>query len=823
MEGRSFLITFVPMGKNWIKLVLLLCLAFIFGCQEMPEKTGTLLDFVPKDASLVLKISNWETLQNDIKNNSLLSKFSDNGLPLLFPKDAPILKNLHPSSESLLCLNRVNDSLSAYTFISKNVPNLFLSDSLKDKTIETLSIENQSFQRITIDKKIAYSAILDSVFIASSSQEILMGILKGETQRDSTFKKVYELPSAGEFTALIYQNKVNISDSVDIAMNSWSAVDISVTPDSFTASGIALTASQDSITDLLNVFKEQVPQQNDIASLIPISAKGGISFTFDDSEKLQARFREFRGEKEQARTTGIFDSSSEVGSIELNNGTAVFVKSIDAATTTDALAQFVTTHNSYRGIEIKSFSEPALFQKTFSPLLPSHKANFVFQLESFFVFVSNEDTAEELISSFQNNAVLKNTQYFEKTANDLSAASSVLILKMQGDFFREIAGFFNSVLSRKTTKLSFVEYPVMAFQFSYDRNFAHVTVSCREGNSQTTNTAGAVAEKSGIQLENALLGSPQIIGTNGKVVVQDIGNKLYYISENGKIVWTRDLGSPIIGQIEEVEVGGKSQMAFATKNAVYLLDRNGKDAKSFPLKFRDDITLPLSVFDYDQNHNYRFVVVQDKNVFLYNQQGNTVKGFAFGKAKSKIVQSPAHVRMGRKDYILIAEENGTLNILSRVGKPRVSVSTKFNFSEIPLTSEDDTFVVITKENTKERISEAGKVSSQKLNVGNYWFTLNGSTKVTMDDNLMRINGKLAELPIGLYTNPQIFEINQKIYVTITETTEKKVYVLDKNGNIINGFPVYGSADASIGKNGSAKGVILAVKSDPKELLLYTVE
>ena len=46
----------------------------------------------------------------------------------------------------------------------------------------------------------------------------------------------------------------------------------------------------------------------------------------------------------------------------------------------------------------------------------------------------------------------------------------------------------------------------------------------------------------------------------------------------------------------------------------------------------------------------------------------------------------------------------------------------FNFSEIPVAEEDNTFVVITRENTKERISQDGKVSSQKLDVGsNYWF------------------------------------------------------------------------------------------------------
>src|SRR5690606_16302335 len=213
------------------------------------------------------------------------------------------------------------------------------------------------------------------------------------------------------------------------------------------------------------------------------------------------------------------------------------------------------------------------------------------------------------------------------------------------------------------------------------------------------------------------------------------------------------------------------------------------NVKGFPIKFKDAVTQPLSVFDYDNNHNYRFVIVQGKDVLMYDKTGKTVKGFGFDKAKSDIAQSPKHIRMGNKDYIIIAEESGNLNILSRVGKSRVSVSKKFNFSEIPIAEEDNTFVVITKENTKERISQDGKISSQKLDVGsNYWFTILGNTKVTLDDNKLRINGKLAELPLGLYTKPQLFNINRNSYTTITETQEKKVYVFDKDGSLLNGFP-----------------------------------
>ncbi|MCB0464417.1 MAG: ribonuclease HII, partial [Aequorivita sp.] len=410
-------------------------------------------------------------------------------------------------------------------------------------------------------------------------------------------------------------------------------------------------------------------------------------------------------------------------------------------------------------------------------------------------------------------------------ATDLSTASSLLIFKMNGDFSEAISGFFNPKSKAEIKNISLDEFPLAALQFSYDRNFAHVTLSCKEVGAAAKSISGTVTEKFSLKLENGVLGNPQVIeGQSGSVnvVAQDMNNKLYFISENGKILWTKNLDSSILGKIEEVEIFGSKHIAFVTKNTFYILDRNGKDAKGFPIKFKDNITQPLSVFDYDSNLNYRFAIVQGKEMFLYDKNGKNVKGFGFNKTKSNIVKSPVHIRMSNKDYIVVAEESGKLNILSRVGKSRISVSKNFNFSEIPIVDEDNTFVVITKENTKERISQDGKISSQKLDVANnYWFSILGNTKVTLDDNKLRINGKLTELPLGLYTRPQLFNLNRNSYVTITETQEKKVYVFDKDGSLLNGFPIYGTSLASLGEGNEKNTKSIAVKGDADSIILYS--
>jgi hypothetical protein len=351
---------------------------------------------------------------------------------------------------------------------------------------------------------------------------------------------------------------------------------------------------------------------------------------------------------------------------------------------------------------------------------------------------------------------------------------------------------------------------------------------CQEtGNS--IQSPGGITQLFSLAVDQKLQSVPQFFSnhkTGGQdVAVQDVSNTLYLISESGKVLWTKKLSGPILGAIHEVDLlrNGKKQLAFTTKNAFYVLDRNGKPVGPFPVNFRDAVTQPLAVFDYDNNRKYRFVVVQGKNLIMYDSKAQMVKGFAFKSGSSTIVLPPQHIRMGNKDYIVIAQENGTLNILNRVGATRIKVGKKFDFSDIPIAEEANHFVVITKDNRKESIDQNGKITSQQLEVSEaYYFSVNGSTKVTLDDNKLRINGKLVELPFGIYSKPSTF-LNRETYISVTETQENKVFVFNKAGILLPGFPVYGTSSIDMGASSQKGKTIFVVQGSSKEVLLYSLQ
>ncbi|MCW8981688.1 MAG: hypothetical protein OQJ83_09910 [Altibacter sp.] len=818
-------------GK-YIFLVLMALL--VWGCGDSASDKKELIDFVPKDPVLVISIGNssagqaaFETFKRDLASNNLFSAYKNTQPYRYFSEANSLLHHLKPASQSLFCINTPTDSTTVYTFITRHTPQLFKTDSLKNISVETLTYNNISLQRVTLNDQVAFTAVQDSIFIASSSQTVLQQILEGTTEKDPTFKKIATLNSGGEVTTMLRAETVALNDSTLVNFASWTALETQFTPDGIAATGVAL--ARDSVPQLLSVFKGLLPRQNEIAKVIPKDAVGAVSFTYNDAEQFYNNLRTFNGVENTSTVNPLFESVNEIGLIQLSESKAIALKSIDPMLTEESLLKYMSEHSSFREETISSFSEPALFTDAFAPLVNDIAPVFVFQLDQFFIFSESEAAAQEIITAFHSNTVLQKSGYFERATAQLSTSSSLLIYKMNGAISTAIASFFNPAVKSEIASVSPKNFPFAALQFSYDRDFAHVNLVCKELSKGIENPGG-ITQQVSAQLDYELLGPPQLFSnhrTQGTdIVVQDIRNTLYLISESGKILWTKNLEGPILGKVHEVDLlrNGKKQLAFVTKNTFHVLDRNGNAVAPFPLKFKDNITQPLAVFDYDNNRKYRFLVTQGKNVLMYDSSGKIVNGFTFKKAKTDIVLTPQHIRMGNKDYIVIAESNGTLNILSRVGKPRVNVSKKFDFSELPIAEEDNAFVVIEKDRSKIKIDQNGKTSTQTLDVSSsYSFLIEGTTKVTMDDNKLRINGKLIELPFGIYSRPEVFNANRETYVSVTEMQENKVYVYTKAGKLLNGFPVFGSSIARLG-NASKKGAnSLVVQGGPKEVVIYILK
>ena len=823
---------------NMKKLLLPLLALLILGCSSEKEKKGILTHYLPEDATTIMRSNNFSTLSSDLKNSSFLSVFSKMAFQSFLSDELQFSEYLNPSSEVLLSTSLENDTIHHLTLITRQYTGLFVLDSIPEKTIETLTYQDISLQRLTINNNIVYTSIVDSVFIASSSQKILESILLKRKNKNlkpinKEFERAYSTLGTQDISVMV--NGKRFHDNLKMLFpnseklpqfTSWISLDAEIQPGHIKVNGIAL--AQDTLPQLMNVFKGSNPQQNLLAMVTPPSASSFVSYTYDDFDVLQNNLKGFQKKNDSLPDyRGLFNSLNEIGVITKGSEKIIGLHAISGDITEELLSPLLIDYSEFRGIAIKKLSDSAIFKNAFEPLVKTTPI-YGAQLEDFFIFGESTATIEEIITDFLNETTVGHLPYYEEHMAHMSSESSILFVGLLPNIKNAISEKVAEKYQQKTNDLKFGSHRMVALQFVYDSHFAHVNGIVRETQTQSRGTG--VSQVFAITLENELLSRPQFftnhISKGKDIVVQDVANKLYLIGANGRVQWNKQLDGAIIGEIQEVDLlrNGRIQLAFATKNSFYILDRNGKEVSPFPLKFKDDITQPLAVFDYDNNRNYRFVITQGSELLMYDNKGKNVSGFTFKKAGSKVVLPPKHIRISNKDYLLVAEENGKLNILHRTGQNRITVSTKFDFSESQIYAEDNKFAFLSSNDQKVTIDQSGKVSIQDLNSGskNVVWEISGNTKVTLDDNILRINNQKVELPFGLYTAPKISVSNRRILISITDLQQQRTYVYNSLGELLSNFPVYGTSIMELSdatNNGRPNGV---VQGGSKEVVLYEV-
>lgn len=802
-----------------------LLIVFVFSCSNTKKKQSNLLGFTPKNTSIIIKTSNLESLTSSINNSDFLQRLYATTTYSDIAKKLKPLSYLNPSEDVLIFFSKDENKALEYSIATRISKDLFITDSIPDYTEEELTNKTKSFLKSNINDATVYSTIIDSTFFASSSKTIMVDAFTNNNQ-DEALKKIYNTTGADKTFSVVLKPDSDfvslffINDSIlPNSFTEYLAIDAELTQNNISFNGI--TTATDSTESLINIFKNTIPQVNQVQNITPSNSDGFMSFTFDNFKTLENQLLKFNKKDSIAKNTTLFNDVFEVGVIYEANNRAIVLNSKDIIATNDALLSEQTKLDNYRGIALYAFSTPDLFNQTFTPLITDSPASMYCILDHFFVFANNLDILQNIIANYQNKTTLSSTSYFKDAQAQLSDASSLLQVTnaatLQSIIKANISADNNIDLKR---------YNTSAIQFIYDTNFAHINGIIKKNKSRAS--LHSVSEELNIKLDKALLSPPQFVKNHitkqKEIVVQDINNNLYLISNKGKILWKKQLKSAILGKIEQIDIykNGRLQLVFVTQNKLYVLDRNGKEVKPFPLKFKDDITQPLAVFDYDKRKKYRFLVTQGKDVLMYDSKGKTVKGFAFKSAKNTIISQPKHLRIGTKDYITLKTKN-KLYILDRLGKTRVTPKQSFSYSDQDVFLYNNTFTSTTSSGDLVSIDRKGHITSQNLNLAeNHHLETTSKTLVTLSENKLVIKNKTTELDFGDYSNPRIFYVNNKIYVSVTDLQSHKIYLFDSQSKLLPNFPVYGNSAIELDNIDKDKNLEFVTQGENNAIILYQI-
>ena len=347
---------------------------------------------------------------------------------------------------------------------------------------------------------------------------------------------------------------------------------------------------------------------------------------------------------------------------------------------------------------------------------------------------------------------------------------------------KEDETFINSVSKKLDTKL----YPFISYEGIVDKqlsllNFYIDRVETRE-------SSGNIYNELIVSNTNKITIPPKWLKNHRNnqydFAYQDDENYLYLYSNKGNLFWKKKLSSQIIGEIQQVDLykNGRLQMAFRTSDKFFIIDRNGSIVKPFEISFKKSNHInPLSIFDYDNSKNYRFLLSQDNLIKMYDNRGKIVSGFNPDKFNADILNPPVHIRIKGKDYILLQLKNGELKILNRRGKERISVNKNIDFSNNNFFSFMDLFTTTDMNGNLIQIDMNGNVVQNSYNLED-----NNTIEVRMDNmlihsgNSMNINGKIINLSPGRYTKPKLFNYKELVYISITDEKENKIYLFNND-------------------------------------------
>ena len=785
-------------------------LILLSNCTNKSNGIKKLSHYIPDNSAIIFKTNSLETLESSLKNNDFINELSSTKLIDNLRNELKKFDSLNIKNESIICISNDNN----LSFITRLSEEMVLNDSLQ-KTTENFS-----------------KTIIDSIIIASTSKDIIDAV-SNKKEVNSYLEKLFYSTNKNNSLSVFVNTKKSTSILDSIYLNNtykpsnisdWIALDVNLQQNQILINGVATVT--DTLPNLINVFKNTIPQENRTATITPINSDGFISLTFNDFEVFNQNLNNYNSSKTIDSTQlNLFKSVNEIGLIYRKDDIAISLHSNDIIETKDALLSEQNVSNTYREIEIFNFSKTDIFKSVLAPFV-NNKVEKYMILNDIVIFSNNEELLTQIISDQQNKTTLIHSKIFKNNISNLSDEASMLFVSNNKNFKSVLAKNTSEKFKKEIEALSLKNYQVSALQFVQDNNFAHVNGIIQK-NISKVNT-NSISQQFNIALDDDILSAPQIVKNHRtsekEIIVQDVKNNLYLISNRGKVLWKKSLNGRILGKVEQIDIykNGRLQLAFSTPKRVYILDRNGKEVKPFPMKFNDEITQPLSVFDYDNKKNYRFLVTQGKNTLMYDTKGKTIKGFTFKKANSNIITQPKHFRVGTKDYIVFASGK-KLNILDRTGKTRINIKKEFNFSDNEIYLYKSNFSYTTTDGHLNQVNQRGSVTTQNLQFPvNHNLTTTSKTLVSLADNILTIKGKAIELDFGDYTPPKIFYLRDKIYVTTTDLQSQKAYLFDSQGKSIANFPVYGTSTLQLDNLDKDRNLEFVVRGENNSIVLYQI-
>jgi hypothetical protein len=375
---------------------------------------------------------------------------------------------------------------------------------------------------------------------------------------------------------------------------------------------------------------------------------------------------------------------------------AIFLASKDEVNVIGQLSSFGV--NEKQPVKVESYyafpvEDPALLNFFGISALRAESCDYFVQLGDYAVFSSLEGIKHIAAAYTSNLTTINDNNFTAFQSKFLTPFAQLTSFKTTPALFEDwkkyVSPALHSMLEKWQQDVS--GWNAIAWQSSALNDKLHyfsLVVHSNPGGTKSSSTSTQSTNSPNllwsITLKNKVARLPELIKNHQtntyELVIQDMEHVLHLISPSGKVKWSRPLNEPIIGLVNQIDIfnNGKLQFVFNTSTKIYCLDINGNNVKGYPIKLPSNASNPVAVMDYENKHDYRYLVATTDNKILnYDKEGQPVKGWDNKGVKSLVVNVIEHFVAEGKDYLYATDIDGNVYLWERKGTIRHTVGVNF--------------------------------------------------------------------------------------------------------------------------------------------------
>ena len=773
------------------KLFLLASL-LVYSCNNSENEFTSLYSFLPEDSSVIVNINNLNNTKEILDNNELLPSVLSSTHEI--SAQLNLLSKKKSDKNGILSLSSFGKDEIAFTYIRKS--NSF--DSIQENDIlKNTYLKSEIFLEET-DGNEVHKVIIDEFIISSNKDIILENIIRDfyskKSNLDSEFNKILNTTDFDEpFNIFTKSSNLNSfkKDLSEMSFfpksnTSWVAYDFKNSLENLYLTGI--TRISDSINGKISILKNLGSSKTKTDKVIPNSFSTFLTFVINDSQRFIFNFKDYLKFNDLSTENLNFNSLNIVDEISFVEDQEKFV--ILSLVNKEQIDSYFRLENFDDNFNIKKIDLSEDINILFRNVDSEISGKYAVLLGDLLVITKSLSQIKKIINSQNINDNLGSNEKYLSFKEQKSDNYSFLWIGNNNSIDSKIINdyYINSEV-----------YPYRSFSGRVNKNITLLEFNLSKAEIKTSDED--VYTEFFVTFDQEIISDPKWLknhlNNEFDIAFQDSDNYLNYLTNKGNLNWKKKLSGKIIGDIKQVDIykNGRQQMMFRTNEKLYLLDRNGNEVKqlSFPINSNFS-NIPISIFDYEKNRNYRFLISVDNKINMYDSNGKIVSGFRPPIFESKIINNPVHIRINGKDYIVVQLEDGSLKILDRRGRDRIIVDNKIQYSGNSIYSYLEQFTTTDKLGNLIKIDTKGNLVKENINLSvENFIDIVDNNIVYLNENRLTIKGINVELPFSKFSKPKIFIDSKTTLVSITDLTNNEIYLYRDNGKLLKGFPIKGSS------------------------------